>query len=370
MDLHHSQTKLLHVVICSPLFWGGGSGASSYYRLLAKELVSMGCQVSVISDQEIAEGGGGVEYFSLFPARCSRNRRALRDKVAYLQQNLAYFQFEGLIRNIRPGCVILHSSFYNHPGVFSWLMRRLMRRLPDINFIADVRDALMPLRKVPLLNDFHHVVGCSDNVVEHLMAGGLAPDKIVRVPVIQERINLDEGQKDRLLKDLELDGRSYIFYAGLVKEGKAVKLLLEAFLKHVRSARPGILLVVAGLMKTSGSLIQNMLVEDDVLYLGNRSREDVLALMSGAALCVNLSPNEGMPRSSLEALALGRPVVLPPNVPEFDRCCSDFVVGDHDPAKVAGRILEIMDSDSLANYPIEQHYPEAVMPHYMKLLVE
>jgi glycosyltransferase involved in cell wall biosynthesis len=370
MKIKHSKTIFPHVVICSPIFWGGGSGASSYYQLLAKEFVLSGFQVSVISDQEVLDGGLNVNYFSLFPARCSRNRRVLRDHFAYLLENMAYFRIERLIRNIRPRCMILHSSFYNHPGLFPWLMQRLMRRLPDIDFIADVRDTLMPLRKVPLLNNFHRVFACSENVSEHLLAGGLVPEKIVRVPVIQERLRVDEGvAKLRLLKDLELHGRVYIFYAGLVKEGKAIELLLKAFLQYVRPARAEVLLVIAGLMKTSARSVQNMLEEDGVMYVGNRSREDVLALASSAALCVNLSPKEGMPRSSLEPLALGRPAVLPPNVPEFTRHCGDFVVAERSPEIVAARMLEIMDAGVGPNYPIDLHYPEKVLPIYLEAIL-
>lgn len=362
------MTGVSGVAICSPLFWGGGSGASSYYRLLAKGLASSGCTVSVISDSEAARRDIVVGYFPLFPARCSRDRRPLHDKVAYLKQNLAYLQIEGILRRTAPGGVLVHSSFYNHPGIFAAVMKRTMKRLPEMNFVADVRDAMMPLHKVPLLNGYRRVIACSENVAEHLLAGGVAPERIARVPVMQERLDVDAAMIQRLAGELALVGRPYIFYAGLVKEDKAVGLLLEAFLKHVRPARPDLLLVIAGLMKTSSRYIRGMLAEEGVRYAGNRSRDEVLALMSDAALCANLSPNEGMPRSSLEALALGRPVALPPNVPEFAKYCGNSVVAERSPSVVAVRLLEVMDAGPTVGYPIERHYPEAVLPVYRELL--
>jgi glycosyltransferase involved in cell wall biosynthesis len=356
------------ILICSPLFFGGGSGASAYYRLLASEFISRGYKVSVISDKEAEGGYVGIQYFPLFPERCSRERRAFRDKIAYLKQNFSYFQIEEILSKIVPQSVLVHSSFYNHPGIFSQMMKRTTAKHPEVSFIADVRDALMPTHKVPLLNEYRHVIACSESVAAHLLNNRLDPERLVNIPVIQERLDVDEGLAKELLDEIGIAGRPYIFYGGLIKKSKAVDILLEAYLGHVRTQRKDVQLVIAGLMKTSNANIQEMLGREGVIYLGNRRREEVLALMSRAALCVNLSPNEGMPRSSLEAMALGRPVVLPPNVPEFVRYCGDYVVAERSPSIVAARMMEIMDAAQLTDYPIEQHYPEVVLPAYQQLL--
>lgn len=364
------EASCKYLTICTPVFWGDGSGAASYYQLLTKECLALGWIVSVIGDQEAATHDLNLNYFPLFPVRCLRDRQFLRDRLAYLRQNLAYLKIGNILSKRSSQSTLIHSSFYNHPGLFPQVMKRVMQRNPNINFIADVRDALMPVRAVPVLNDYRHVIACSENVAAHLCENGVEPDRIVKIPVIQERLQVNDDLSASVLVELGIDGRAYIFFGGLIKEEKAVDILLEAYLQYVRPARRGMLLVVAGLMKTSNGRIREMLAQEGVLYVGNRSRDEVLALMSGAALCVNLSPNEGMPRSCLEALALGRPVALPPNVPEFARYCGDFVVADRSPSAVAARLLEIMDAGVTVGYPIERHYPEAVLPIYKQLLVD
>jgi hypothetical protein len=356
------------VAICSPIFWGDASGASVYYQLLTNELLSHGVDVTVISDKESSESACSVNYFPLFPARCAKDKRPFRDLLAYFWQNMSYFRLQRIINSVRPHFALVHSSFYNHPGIFAQVMKRVIHAHPEIKFIADVRDGLMPSRKVPLLNSYHQVIACSENVANHLLENGLDVKRLLRVPVIQERMESFDTLRKPLIASLGLEGQSYIFYGGLVKESKAVDILLEAFLRYVRPIRKDLRIVIAGLMKTSNGRIKEMLAMDGVLYVGNRRHEEILALMSGAALCVNLSPNEGMPRSSLEALALRRPVVLPPNIPEFARFCDAFVVADREPATVARRMIEIMEAGAVPNYPIEMHYPENVLNSYTELL--
>lgn len=356
------------VIICTPLFWGDASGASVYYRLLSHSLIQEGYKVAVISDKEPSELQPSVDYYSLFPARCGRKRKFLLDYFSYATQNLAYFNLNKIVSRVKPRAVLVHSSFYNHPGIFAHVMKGVTRKHPEVNFIADVRDGLMPPAKVPLLNVYRRVIACSENVMNHLLENGVDPERLIRIPVIQERLKTGNKLLARTVIDLGLEGQPYIFYAGLVKESKAVDVVLEAFLRYVRPIRKDVRLVIAGLMKTSNRGMKEMLAQDGVLYVGNRRREEVLALMSGAALCVNLSPNEGMPRTSLEALALGRPVVLPPNVPEFSRYCEGFVVSEREPAIVANRMIEIMDAGVVPSYPIETHFPENVFNAYADLL--
>ena len=358
----------MNVVILSPLFWGDASGASVYYQLLAQSLIQHGSKVSVISDEELSESQSSLDYFPLFPVRCGRERRLLRDILAYAKQNLTYLKLEKIITRIKPSSVLVHTSFYNNLGIFAHVMIGIIRKHPEINFIADVRDSLMPAHKVPLLNAYNRVIACSENVASYLLKNGVEPKRLIKIPVIQERLHPDGKFLAQLISNIGLDGKRYIFYAGLVKESKAIDILLEAFLYHVQPVKKDLQLVIAGLMKTSNRHIKDMLTQEGVLYVGNRRRKEVLALMSGAALCINLSPCEGIPRSSLEALVLGKSVALPPNIPEFLQYCNDFVISVREPAKIASKIIQIMDAGIVPSYPNEIHYPENVLKSYIAVL--
>jgi len=360
-----SHKKLL---LITPLFWGDASGSSVYYRLLSNELLQRGYDVSVISDFEKGDDSLGISYFPLFPKRCGKDKNRMRDIVAYAVQNFTYLKINNIIKRLQPTAVLVHSSFYNHPGIFSFVFSRLLLKYPNITFIADVRDRMLPVQKMSTLNAFHKVVACSKNVAHYLRGNGVDPSKIFHIPVIQERIIVQDKEALQFLVKKGLVDKKYFFYGGLIKEEKAVDLLLDAFVDHICPKEPDIYLVLAGLMKTSSSRVKQLLSNDRVVYVGNVRRGEVLALMSKSALCVNLSPNEGMPRSSLEALSLNKLVVLPPNVPEFTTLCPEFVVDEKAPELVATRILDIFHAGDIAQYPIERHRPEDVIDHYLQIL--
>lgn len=368
MQLNSNKVPQKQLLIVTPLFWGDASGASVYYRLLSEQLTIQGYAVSVISDKEKPEIQPQVNYYSLFPARCGRERRIILDYYSYAAQNVAYLKILGVIAQVNPDLILVHTSFYNRPGIFAQVMERIMRKHPNVDFIADVRDGLMPPNKVPLLNSYFRVIACSDNVRNHLLENGVNRDRIIKIPVLQEKLRVDDDFVERVKSNFGLLGNPYIFFGGLVKENKGIGLLLEAYLNYVLPERNDVRLVIAGLLKTSNKTIKGMLNDNSVLYVGNQRRQVVLALMSGASLCVNLSRNEGMPRTSLEVLALRKPVVLPPNVPEFAKYCKEFVVSETDPRIVAKKMLGIMDARLVPNYPIEEHLPENVINAYCSLL--
>lgn len=81
-----------------------------------------------------------------------------------------------------------------------------------------------------------------------------------------------------------------------------------------------------------------------------------------------MTVNEGLPRSSLEPLALGLKCVLSVTVPEFEKFCPDFVCRDRRPDKVVELIGRIIEQDVYPEYPIEQHDQSRVISEYLKYL--
>jgi glycosyltransferase involved in cell wall biosynthesis len=354
------------VLIITPIFHGSASGAAIYYKLLYKELTKQGFSVAIISEK--TGRSNGVSYYGLFPKRCSRDKDVFKDLALYTIQNIAYFLIPRLIKIYKPKTLLVHSSFYNLPGIFPAVMDYIRLTQSKIRIVIDIRDQLLPPIWIKRIKKFNKVIACSENVMEYLCTNGMNKKFVHLIPVIQEPIRIDENLFKNILSSLNLNDKKYIFYAGLVKEKKAIDIILKAFILYMKKEMPDLRLVISGLIKTYNKKIIQQLKDDHVIYIGNRKREEVLSLMSKASLCINISPNEGLPRSSLESLALKRPTLLPPNVPEFSKCCSKFVYLDSSPRALANKMICIMKGSEVAAYPVEKHLPNRVLPKYKEIL--
>jgi len=356
------------IVIITPIFSGSGTGAAVYYPLLVKNLAEKGVKLTIISEKTQEKISiENCEYLGIFPTRSGKEKQIIRDSLGYGWQNILYLRLPKIVKKIQPELIIVHSSFYNLPGIFPQVMQKIMASGAEC--IIDVRDVLIPRKQVGNLGEYKKAIACSENVFNHLINCGLAKEKINYIPIPQEQLSVNLIEQEQLLLNLGLKDTPYIFYAGMIKELKAVDLLLEAFTEYVREKLPELVLVMAGYIKTSNQKIIKLLQEKNVCYVGNKNRKEVLQLMKGAKLCINLSPNEGMPRSSLEALALKCPVLLPPNVPEFMRFCPDFVVTSRQPKEIADQIIKVLESGAIPSYPIELHFPERVIREYEQVFV-
>ncbi|RME56143.1 glycosyltransferase [Candidatus Parcubacteria bacterium] len=360
-----TRVQSMTVVFISPLFFGDSSGAAIYYRLLAKYVSDKGCIVSVISDKEMGDFDG--QYYDLFPKRCGQNKKFPRDVYVYGVQNLKYLLIPKILHREQPNALLVHSSFYNHPGIFANAMNKVRNRFPELKMVLDVRDRMMSPEQVKSLAIYDKIIACSENVLADLQSKGLSKSKIIHIPVLQEKLSVDLSGLPKLLAGLGIR-QPYIYYAGLVKEAKGVDLLLDTYVNHIRRRNPELSLVISGLMKTRNSRIISQLKSEGVRYIGNRCRSEVLQLIAGSSACVHLSPNEGLPRFCLEVLALRKPIVLPPNIPEFERYCADCVVPSSEPAEIAQKILTIYTDAKAPIYPIEMHFPESVLSKYLKVL--
>ncbi|QDZ40714.1 glycosyltransferase family 4 protein [Euhalothece natronophila Z-M001] len=358
------------VIIITPILFGSGTGAATYYYLLAEGLQHQGIDLTIISEKaNLPINFDNGEYLGLFPSRTGKKKQLIRDLIGYAWQNLQYLKLPSIVQKKQSNAVLVHTSFYNLPGIFPQVMKRaIAQKQSKQKYIADVRDVLLPLKQVKYLSQYDQVIACSENVRQLLISGGLNQEKITYIPIPQETISVNSVEVENLLTELGLDQTPYIFYAGMIKEIKAIDLLLETFTQFVHPKQPDIKLVLAGYIKTTNPKILNLLQSENVHYVGNRNRKDILNLMAGASLCINLSPNESIGRSSLEALALKRPTLLPPNIPEFMCHCPDFVVSSRDPQVIAEQIIDTLSKQKIPTYPIEQHLPEKVIQQYHTIL--
>jgi glycosyltransferase involved in cell wall biosynthesis len=364
--------NITHVTLLTvtPLFDPATGGASTYYGLLVEHLIDAGIVERVIILTGSVEGAPSTEtrhdgrllIRRLFPSTATSDPGLLQ-YGRYALQNLLYATLPAIIRRGEVDAVLAHSSFHNFPNTFSLAIRRISSRM-NCRLIADVRDCLLPERRLGQLETYDRIIACSRNIEEHLSRAGKLAPKITHIPVLQEPISAPSDEEVEAFRETyDLPDVPYVSYVGLIKKKKGVDLLLEAHERWVDRGRE-IHLVLAGQMKARPDLRHAIDTSSHVQHVGVISRDEVFALQAGAGLSVNLSPSEGMPRSCLEAIGLNVPVVLPSGVPEFERWCPDHVIADRDPETVSRQLQEVFEVSKTAPYPLERHRPEAVVKKY------
>lgn len=355
-------------MIITPVFFSSGSGAAAYYKLLAKELYKKNYEITVISDKEINDRDDELlknfNIKGLFPKRCLREKNNIKDILLYFIQNLLFFKIFWYLYKIKPNKVLIHSSFYNHPGLFMFVTFIFLKFFKKINFYIDVRDNLLPNKKIGFLKKFKKVCVCSKNIYNNLKFNGISIDKLFYIPVLNNVTKPSQINIKSLLKKHNLINKNYLLYVGLIKESKNTDLLIRSFINFLQR-KTNFYLVLAGLDKFHKTDNKLLLKQKGVIHLGNQNHNNALILMSGANLCINISPNEGLPRASLEAISLNRKVLLPPNVTEFDLYSNLFVLkSEATELDIANKILTLITTNNNQNYPIEMHKPQNVIPMY------
>ncbi len=362
----------IKVLVITPIFFGNGSGASTYYQALTNDLSEEGVDVSVISDKEKPTNNlqleleSKIKYYPLFPVRSLRHKRKYFDYILYSLQNLQYLKILYVCRKIKPDFILLHSSFFNHFSIFNYILKLLRIFNKNTKIILDVRDRGFNKKYLSSIKLVDKVIACSKNVENFMQDIGVESSKIIHIPVIQESINLDKSVCREIMAAHGLVGCNYIFYAGLIKETKRFHEIIDAF-KLFSKTKKGYKLVLAGLIKESEKHMRKYRDVPDVYFIGNLDKKNLHCLMKNSRLCVNISKIEGMPRTSLEAIASGANVILPPNIPEFLEFSPECVYSGTNAGELADLMCRIIDNNQKAVYPLTMHASTNVLEQYRAL---
>jgi len=161
-----------------------------------------------------------------------------------------------------------------------------------------------------------HIIAVSQNTKEDtIRLLGVPEDKIT---VIYEAANpiyrpVDEGELRRVREKYHIAG-DYIFFVSTIEPRKNLPALLRAFRQLLDDYKLEVQLVVAGrrgwLFDEVFSLVEELKLIEDVLFLGRVPVEDLPPLYTAATLFAYPSTYEGFGLPPLEAMACGTPVVV------------------------------------------------------------
>jgi glycosyltransferase involved in cell wall biosynthesis len=154
-----------------------------------------------------------------------------------------------------------------------------------------------------------------------------------------------EENKERLRQELGLTGDEIVFaFIGRFVREKGIFELLEAF-RRLRQERDDVRLVMIGDTlaserddETSYQRLMELLQTDGVITTG--FRKDVPDLLSLCDVYVLPSYREGLPRSIIEAMAMGKPIIAT----NIRGCREEVFHGDN------GYLVEKADPDDLYEY--------------------
>jgi len=195
-----------------------------------------------------------------------------------------------------PSLVTIHDLI---PKLYPQYMPSLWKRAI---FEVTIRLAVASVRRVICVSQ-----SARDDLVRLL---GVAPSKVSVTPEgVDERFQPLEGEVVMRLRQRYDLPEGYILNVGVNKPHKNLVRLVEAFAK-VKTGRK---LVLAGKedprYREVHEVVEQLSLQDRVVFLGQVPEDDLPALYSGAALFVFPSLYEGFGLPLLEAMACGVPVV-------------------------------------------------------------
>ena len=366
----------MRIGILTPIYEPATGGAASYYSMISREFLKNKSitEVTIITEKHYLSPNretllnGSCDVIRIFPFRSGRQENIFKKYLQYFYQNILYFKLPSIIADCRVDILIVHSSFYNFPNILNPIITLISK---TTIVIADVRDCLLKKKDLNSLIIYNSIIACSENVDRHLSQYIPIYNLTELIPIPQEKFIIKQSHANlRILKKYNLKKSSYILYAGLLKSGKNINYLLETYIQYCKLESSPLPLVLAGIPKNKNlaKLAKNI---NGVSILGEIKRVDLLKIIKFAALNVNLSLSEGMPRISLEALALNTKTILPQGIPEFDKYCKKWVaISYSSSSKLALQFQRVLLSNDLPKYPVSNHSINNVIKKYYKIFTK
>lgn len=185
---------------------------------------------------------------------------------------------------------------------------------PGVNFIFQNPDDVAFYKKLNYLNDDNHLI-IKGAGVNHIVFQYHEPTKKEKIRVVlTARMLLDKG----IVEYLEAARQLYPKYANLVQ----FYLVGDIDVNNKASA--------------SAELINSYLIDDYIIWSGHRS--DIKEILIESDIVCLPSYREGLPKSLIEAMAIGRPIVTT-DVPGCRECVID---------QYNGFLVKVKSADALA----------------------
>jgi glycosyltransferase involved in cell wall biosynthesis len=354
----------MRVLLVTPFYPPLQGGAATYSSIITNyfrdrhDLERLFVLTEQVSGVPRVEHQGRVTVMRYLAPRDSRP--IMNSGFRRLTSLWGLLQISVLVRRLRIDLIHWHGS------AVIWIREIFSRQIKLCPVLLDIRDTLAPTSR---LVGCDHYIASSGNTLEYMLRGGIPAHLITYIPIpfivpispttaeiraVQRQYGLEEN-------------KDYLLFVGALTEQKGILELLEGFKLFSNGRMGDINLVLAGPDRTGGQFAGLIGKSQTVHYLGRVPRNDVLALMRGARSVVLPAKGEALGRTILEAVALGIPVICPPNIPEFIDHCPDFVLSEVSPQMIATKLREVLERGIIPKYPFELHDSHKCLQQLMKV---
>lgn len=344
----------MRILMITPLYPPAVGGAATYFGEVAPELSQREevSGVTILTERVPGRSqqaqDAGVRVLRCLPARIAGVQRQWPVHAAsYLLTQLWFaLRLPCVARRCKADLVHFHTR-YRGP-LFRDALRRC--RLP---VIADLHDKMSHPEALAHVAD--RLLCCGQGVQEFAVAGGFPRARTELVPLPFTPPVAASPQAVLEVRERHgLGNARYLLFVGDITRNKGVYELLEAH-RQWRMRQLEVALVLAGPNREGSRFLERLRRAEGAVYLGPVPHHDVLALMQGAEVVLLPSRSEGLPRVILEAVALGRRVVCPPGVPEFEHHLPEYALPDVSTEAILHVLENIWGRGDTPQYPFATH---------------
>ena len=349
----------MRILLLTPLYPPAIGGAATYFAdivpLLEKHPAIS--QLVLLTEKMPGEpeqfNTGKLTVLRLLPTRISVERPYPMHALTYLQTQLWFRQnLARLVQQFRLDLVHFHTRYR---GQFFYSN---LTRLP-VPVLADLRDKMSDPAALAYCSQ--HLLCCAQGVANFAAAGGYPTNRTNLIPIpFVAPPPPTEAAVQTARQQFGLGERPFLLYIGDMTVNKGVYDLLEAFARW-QQTQPGVDLVLAGMNREGRQFLDRVKQVSQTHFLGHIPHTQALTMMQAAEMVLLPSRSEGLPRTILEAVALGKKVLCPPNIPEFDAHLPNFALPEVSAAAIQAKLTDIWHNPALPNYPLNNHQIEKVV---------
>jgi glycosyltransferase involved in cell wall biosynthesis len=350
----------MRILFVTPLFFPMLSGAAVYFDILSRGILKLepSSDITILTrflkGAPVIERRGQVKVLRLLPNKLIKYFPGFQNRVSGFLTPLVVLA----VSRFRRIDLVHYHTLASYRGI------HLLARFFRAPLIGDMRDLAAKHEGASLKYYTHckRLICASENIFEFLLSGGFSSEKLVRIPIPFEKPKPTPSSTVKEVKvkyGIPLDS-PYILFVGAIIPYKGVLELLQA-MEFIWERFPEFHLVLAGPLTNEGNsqfpggFISFIRKYQRAHHLGPVAHSENLILIQGAEIFVLPSRTEGLPRSCLEAISLGKKVILPPGIPEFEKFCPESVLEEIAPNTIARKIEMVLGSKKSAVYPLDNH---------------